>query len=247
MYKKIVFFIALGISLYSGMCFGLTAKEIVKASDDLLRGKTLKGKYQMTVIRPKWKRTLKLIAYTKGKDKTFIKIISPQKEKGITTLRIKNNMWIYHPRIERTIKIPPSMMLQPWMGSDFSNDDLVKESSLVEDYTHTILKEKTIDGASVYKIKLTPKPEAAVRWGKIILWIRKDDFIPLKEEFYDEKGKLIKVLKYRNVKQFSDRKIPSIWEMSSIVKPENKTVIEVIEATYNEPIEESIFSLRNLR
>ncbi len=245
MCKKLIFFIILSTTCQ--ICLGLTPKEIVKASDELLRGKTLKGKYRMTVIRPKWERTLELVAYNKGEDKTFIEILSPQKEKGIITLRIKNNMWIYHPRIERTIKIPPSMMLQPWMGSDFSNDDLVKESSIVNDYTHTILKEETLNNSIVYKIKLIPKPEASVRWGKIIIWVRKDDFIPLKEEFYNEKGELIKILKYSKIKEFSNRKIPSIWEMSSAINPNKKTIIEVIEATYNEPIEENIFTLRKLR
>ena len=225
----------------------LTAKDIIAYSDQLMRGNTLRGRYRMTVIRPKWRRTLELIAYAKGKEKTFIKIIAPAKEKGITTLRIKNNMWIYHPQVERIIKIPPSMMLQPWMGSDFTNDDLVKESSIVDDYTHKILYEKTVDGEKVYVIELLPKREAGVVWSKLIFWIRKKDFIPLREEYYDEKGRLVKVLSYSKIKQFSDRKIPSLWTMSSKIKPNHKTIIEVIEALYNQPLDENIFSLKNLK
>jgi len=246
-YKYFIIMLALFVTIYRQEPFALTAKEMVKKSDDLMRGDTLSGKYKMTVIRPKWKRTLKITAYNEGRDKTFIKILSPTKEKGITTLRIKNNMWIYHPKIERTIKIPPSMMFQPWMGSDFTNDDLVKESSIVNDYTHAVLAVEDINGYASYKIKLTPKPQAAVTWGKIILWVRKDGYVPLKEEYYNEKGKLIKTLNYSNIKHFSDRNIPSLWEMTSRLKPKNKTIIEVLEADYNKPVSEDIFTLNNLR
>jgi outer membrane lipoprotein-sorting protein len=156
-------------------------------------------------------------------------------------------MWNYLPKVERTIKIPPSMMLQPWMGSDFTNDDLVKESSIVYDYIHTVIAQENIDGKIVYKINLIPKPDAAVTWGKIIFWIRKDDYVPLREEFYDEHNKLIKVLEYSQIKQMSDRAIPTIWKMVSKVKEGNATTIEVEDALYNQPVDENIFSLSNLK
>lgn len=225
----------------------LSAQDIVKHSDDLMRGDTSQGRYKMTVTTPNWTRTIELVVYTFGRDKTFIHILSPAKEAGITTLRIKNNMWNYLPKVERTIKIPPSMMLQPWMGSDFTNDDLVKESSIVYDYNHRILAEEKIDLDSVYKIELIPKPEAAVTWGKLIFWIRKNDFVPLKEEFYDEHNRLIKILEYSQIKQMSDRRIPTIWKMTSKTKETHFTIIEVIEVEYNRPIDENIFSLANLK
>lgn len=238
------------MAVYAGMpCSAqdLSPQEIVKRSDDLMRGDTSRGKYIMTVETPNWKRTLELLAYSMGRDKTFIHILSPQKEAGIATLRVKNNMWNYLPKVERTIKIPPSMMFQPWMGSDFNNDDLVKESSIVYDYTHKIVAKKEIASHMIYKIELNPRPEAAVTWGKLFLWVRRSDFVPLREEFYNEHGKLIKVLEYSKIKKMSDRKIPTVWKMSSNTKKGNVTTVEVVDVVYNELLDENIFTLSNLK
>jgi len=225
----------------------LSGQEIVKRADDLLRGNTSQGTYKMTVTTPNWTRTLELTAYSEKRNKTFIRILSPAKEAGITTLRIDNNMWNYLPKVERTIKIPPSMMLQPWMGGDFTNDDLVKESSVVYDYTHKIIAEKDFDSQTSYEIELLPKPNAAVTWGKIIYWVRKSDFVPLKEEFYDEHGKIIKILEYTRIQKISDRTIPAIWTMKSVTKEGCFTVIEIKNAVYNQPVDENVFSLANLK
>lgn len=236
----------LSLPLYS-FAQELTPQEIVKRSDDLMRGDTSQGRYKMTVTTPNWTRTLDLLAYSVGRDKTFIRILSPAKEAGITTLRLKNNMWNYLPKVERTIKIPPSMMLQPWMGSEFSNDDLVKESSVVYDYDHKIIAEETLGSDLAWKIELLPKPKAAVTWGKLIYWIRKADFVPVRQEFYSEDGKLIKVLEYSQVKQMSDRAIPTLWKMSSLINAGHITIIEISEVTFNQPIADNIFTLSNLK
>lgn len=226
----------------------ISAKDIVKRSDDLMRGKSSEGKYTMTIITPNWQRCLKLYVYSKDRDKMFIRILSPAKEKGITTLRVENEMWNYLPSVERTIKIPPSMMLQPWMGSDFANDDLVKESSVVEDYDHKIIAEENIDGKEAWKIELTPKPHAGVVWEKRIMVIRKGDFIPVRDEFYGKGGSLIKILEYSKVKKISDREIPTHWQMTSKIKKFNRTIIEVDEdVVYNKPINDSVFTLQNLK
>jgi outer membrane lipoprotein-sorting protein len=235
------------LPLSSSLAQQMSAQEMIKRADDLLRGDTSDGYYAMTVTTPTWTRTLKLHAISFARSKTYIKILEPIKEAGITTLRIDTNMWNYLPKVERTIKIPPSMMLEPWMGSDFSNDDLVKESSLVNDYTHKIIAEETLDGFDAYKIELTPKPNAAVAWGKLHYWVRKADLVPLKEDFYDEHGTLIKTLHYTKVKQMSDRSIPTIWTMISHTKPGNKTVIEITAITYNKPVNDNVFSLQNLK
>ncbi len=240
----IIFLLLLPLSSQAGQ---LNAKEMIRRADDLLRGDTSSGTYEMKVTTPAWSRTLKLNAISKDKNKTFIKILSPAKEAGITTLRVDNNMWNYLPKVERTIKVPPSMMLEPWMGSDFSNDDLVKESSIVNDYEHSIEADDEVGGVPAYKIRLIPKPDAAVTWGKLYYWVKKDDNTPLKEEFYDEHGKLIKTLDYSQIKKMSDRKIPTLWAMRSNVKPGNITVIKVLNIIYNQPIDENVFSLQNLK
>ena len=225
-----------------------SAQEIVKRSDDLMRGDTQEGVFIMTVITPTWERTLKLYCISKGRDRMFIRITSPAKEKGIATLRVANEMWNYLPQVERTIKIPPSMMLQPWMGSDFANDDLVKESSVVNDYTHAIIAEEKVEGEDIYIIELTPKPSAGIVWDKRIMRVNKKNFIPVRDEFYGKDNKLIKTLYYTEVKKISDRFIPTRWEMVSNIKSGRRTIIEVDDkVAYNKQIDDSIFSVQNLK
>lgn len=146
----------------------IIAKDIVKKADSLLRGETNHGMSEMTIITPNWERTLRLKSWQNGIEKTFIRILLPQKDAGIGFLKIKNEMWSYLPTVERIIKIPPSMMMQPWMGSDFTNDDLVKGSSIVDDYEHREIGIEKVEGQDVYKIESDPKPDAPVVWGKII-------------------------------------------------------------------------------
>lgn len=223
------------------------AKSVVKKSDDLMRGDTAQGTYIMEITTPSWSRTLELAVYSKGRDRVFIRIQSPAKEAGTGTLRIDNEMWNYLPRIEKVIKIPPSMMLQSWMGSDFANDDLVKENSIVEDYTHRIVAEETLGGQPAYKIELIPKPGAAVIWGKLYYWIRPADYVPLRQDFYDERGRLVKRLDYSDIEKVSDRTVPRTWLMTNLLKDGKSTRIYLKDVVYNQPIDDNIYTLSNLK
>jgi len=221
--------------------------KIVAAVESRLWGKTVLGQYEMTITTPYWNRTLKLRMWMRRPNKSFVRILSPAKEAGIGSLRIKSEMWNYLPKVERVIKIPPSMMLQPWMGSDFSNDDLVKESSMVNDYTHKIVATENIDGTEVYRVISTPKPDAAVVWGIIVYLVRKSDLMPLRQEYVDERGQTIKILTFSKIRKFGDRELPSEWEMRPTQKPGNVTRIRVVDVVFDKPIKDSIFTLRNLR
>ncbi len=225
----------------------LTATEIVKKSQQLMRADSNFGIYQMQVITPSWQRTLRLQAWEEGRDKTFIHIIHPAKDKGNNFLKLDYNMWHYIAKIERTIKIPPSMMKDSWMGSDFTNDDLVKESNMVKDYKHEIAAQEKVDGQLTYKIKLLPKPDSPVVWGKLLLWIRKADFIPLRKEYYDESGNLERVLTYTNIKYMDGRKIPTIWKMSPKYKEGHKSILQILKIDFNLKIDSSVFTLQNLK
>lgn len=233
--------------LYNAQGAELSAKEYIKRSDDLMRGDTNQGIYTMHIKTPNWERALQLQVYNSGRTRTFIRILSPAKESGIGTLRVDNEMWNYLPNVEKTVKIPPSMMLQPWMGSDFANDDLVKESSIVEDYKHRIVGEKDLQDKTILKIELTPVPDAPVIWGKIYRWIRKEDYVPLKEAYYNEKGELIKTLYYLNEGRVSDRVIPRTWTMKSEIKQGHTTTIRLEAVEYNKPIPDDIYSLTHLK
>lgn len=222
-------------------------REIVERVDNLLWGKTLQGEFEMTIATLRWQRTLALSAWIERPRRSFIRILAPAKEAGIGSLRIGAEMWNYLPNVERTIKIPPSMMMQPWMGSDFTNDDLVKNSSAVEDYTQRVLRTETVSGAPTYVVEAIPKPEAAVVWGKILYWVRKADFIPLKEEFYDERGELVRVMTFSEVRPLGGRTIPTKWEIRPTAKPGNSTTVVLKSAVYDRPVGPEIFTQRNLQ
>jgi outer membrane lipoprotein-sorting protein len=223
-----------------------SAADIVERFDNLLWGKTLQGRFEMTITTPSWSRSLSMTLWTDRPAKSFVRITAPAKDAGILSLRIGSEMWNYLPGIERTVKIPPSMMLQPWLGSDFTNDDMVKESSIVTDYTHRIVAERAQDGTEVYEIESLPKPEAAVVWGKLSTVVRKNDFVPVSARFFNERGQLVRTLTYSEVRQVGGRSIPTRWEMHPEDQPGKKTTIVVKEAQYDAPIAADVFSLQNL-
>jgi len=224
-----------------------SGRELVAHVERLLWGKTNQGLAEMTVVTPRWTRTLELRFWMERPERTFIRILAPPKEAGIGSLRIKAEMWNYLPAVERTIKIPPSMMLQPWMGSDMTNDDLVKESSVVEDYTHTLAGTEDVEGVKAYRVESIPKPEAAVVWGKLVYKIRVTDRLPLAQEYYDERGELIKAMRFTEVRRLGGREIPTRWTMQPLKKPQNKTVFVLKEISFDAPVDPEIFTLRNLQ
>lgn len=221
--------------------------ELARRCDLALKGKTQIGTASMTVRRPEWERTLDMDYWSVNPDKSFILITAPAKEAGTGTLRIGTNMWIYLPRVERTIKIPPSLMLQPWMGSDFTNDDLVKESSLVHDYTHKIEGEAVEGGDSCYRLVATPKPDAPVVWGKLVLLVRRTDALPRREEYYDEHGKLQKVLTFEDIRRVGGRYYPMRWRMAPVDKPDHETLLVYHDIRFDQEIPPRIFTQQNLK
>jgi len=223
-----------------------TGREIVDRAEQALWGKTLQTRLTMTVTTPRWERTLELQAWMERPRRSFIRILTPAKEAGIGSLRIGTEMWNYLPTVERTIKIPPSMLTQSWMGSDFTNDDLVKESSLVDDYTQRIVATDTVEAAALYVVELLPKPDAAVVWGRIVLRVRKADFLLTREEFYDERGTLVRVMTLSDVRVLGGRAIPTKWELRPVAKPGNVTTMVMKSALYDGSIPDEIFTQRNL-
>ncbi len=190
----------------------------------------------MTVHTPDWERTLEMETRYENPGRTFIRITAPAKEAGTATLRLGNDMWNYLPQVERVIKVPPSLMLEPWMGSDFSNDDLVKESSLVTDYTHQLGGEQQVGGDDCYKLLATPKPGAPVVWGRLVVWVRTSDALPRKEEYDDERGALSKALAFEDIRQAGDRQYPMRWTMTSIAKQGHQSVLIFHSITFDQPI-----------
>jgi outer membrane lipoprotein-sorting protein len=224
-----------------------TGRDILDRVENLLWAKTQRGQYEMSIVTPRWQRTLALRVWMDRPRRSFVRVDAPAKEAGIGSLRIGSEMWNYLPSVERTIKIPPSMMLQPWMGSDFTNDDLVKESSIVDDYTQRVLGTSVSEGEAVYQVEAVPKLDAAVVWGRILYWVRKSDFMPLKQEFFNERGELVRVMTFSDVRSVGGRRVPTRWEMRPVGKPGNVTAVVLKDAVFDPPIDDEVFTQRNLQ
>lgn len=221
------------------------AKDIIKKLEKNLRGDYMYSTMSMIVTSKRGKRTVKIESWSEGNDKSFMKILYPKKDKGITFLKIDNQMWQYIPKIERTIKIPPSMMLQSWMGSDFTNDDMVKESSLEEDYNAKLLLKK----ANFATLELIPKEDAAVVWGKIIIDVDLKNAVPVKETFYDDMMNKVRVMTFSKIEQHGTHRVPMVMELRPLDanKKKNSTKIIFGKVNFDAKIDPSYFTKQALK
>lgn len=246
--KKIILGAITIIAVFSQSSYSQDATAIVKKADEKWNGeKSSISHMTMTIVRPTWERTLEFKNWTKGKDNALTLITAPAKEKGQAFLKRGTEMWNWMPTISRMIKLPPSMMADGWMGSDYTNDDILKESSIVVDFTHKIIGSETIEGWDCWKIELLPHEDAAVVWGKIVKWITKEEYIQMKSEYFDEDGYLVKTELSYDVKEMDGRKIPTKIEIIPADKDNQKTVVTVSNMKFNIPIEDSFFSQQNMK
>jgi len=249
--KRILIVLSL-LMLLAGTAFPapaqeMTADEIVRKAEDIMRGSSNVGVMSMHIVNPNWERTLDMKYWEKGKERSLVKITAPAKEAGTVSLKVDNNMWNYLPSVEKVIKIPPSMMMQSWMGSDFTNDDLVRESSIVDDYDPSLSGTEILEQGEAYVLVLVAKPEAPVVWGKINIYIRTEDFAPLRYEYFDEDGEMIRVMYMSEIKKIDGRSYPTVWTLEPVKEEGKKTIITVHEINFNVPVDDSIFNLSDLK
>ena len=222
--------------------------EIIDRVDRLLRGDSSRGVATMEVVTEHWERQMTMEIWSLGTDYSLVRLRAPQKEAGTATLKAEADIWNYLPKVDRTIKVPASMMGGAWMGSHFTNDDLVKESRLVEDYDIELAFDgDDPDGVTVWDFRLTPKPDAPVVWGSIEYRIRQSDDMPLWAKFYDEDGELARTMEHGEFKEFDDRTVPGVMDMYPSDKPDERTTIRYEELEFDVDLEPSFFSLRSLQ
>ena len=208
---------------------GQTASDIEKIiykAENKLRGKSSISQMKITTIRARYTREMRMKSWTQGEDLSLMYIMEPVRDKGTTYLKRNKEIWYYLPSIERNIKMPPSMMNQSWMGTDLSNDDLVKKTSLSKDFDHTLIGMETISEKECYHIKLIPHENADVIWGKIELWIEKENFNVMKQESFDEDMELVNTMLASDIKNMGGEIIPSKMEFFPADKPNQKTLME---------------------
>ncbi|MDG1483191.1 MAG: outer membrane lipoprotein-sorting protein [Myxococcota bacterium] len=217
-------------------------EELLDATDDINRGESSITTIEMQVKTARYERTMSMQAWSRGEENSLIRILSPAKDAGTTTLKVGEDMWNYLPKVDRTMKIPQGMMSGSWMGSHFSNDDLVKSNRLADEFTY--VNEGLVDG--VYTIVCTAKPDAPVVWGKVVVKVRADK-IPVEVAYYDEDGTLARTMAFSDVRDFDGRMVPATMTLIPADKPEEFTRITTVEADFEVEIDDRIFTLQALK
>ncbi len=228
-----------------------TALEIIQRIEDLMRSDRSYAELTMEIITPDWQRTVTMRSYDDREgERSFIHILSPRRDENTTFLRVEFNLWMYLPRAERTIRIPPSMMLNSWMGSDFTNDDLVRESSYIDDYDHELtgIEElEELDAIPCYHIVMRPKPDAPVTWGWVEVWISVEPLLPVLYRYYNQRGELRKEMIMSEIGEMDGHLLPTVWTMRTMDKPGHSTVIRLESMDFDADIPDRVFTRQHLR
>ncbi len=222
------------------------ARTLVDQAVDHLRGKTSRSQVTMTIHRPDWERKMTLKAWTKGLSDSIFWIMAPPRDQGNGTLKKGSEMWVFNPKINRVIKLPPSMMSQSWQGSDFSNNDIAKSDSIIDEYTHELIGTETREGKTVYVIRSLPKPGAPVVWGMQELKIREDDIL-LSQEFFDEEKKPVKKLVMEKITEIGGRLYPVKWKMSKADAGDEYTLIDYDSLEFDVDVSDRMFTVSSLK
>jgi hypothetical protein len=217
-------------------------EELLDATDDINRGASSITTIEMQVKTARYERTMSMQAWSRGEEDSLIRILSPVKDAGTTTLKVGDDMWNYLPKVDRTMKIPQGMMSGSWMGSHFSNDDLVKSNRLADEFTY--VNEGLVDG--VYTIVCTAKPDAPVVWGKVVVQVRADK-IPVEVAYYDEEGTLARTMTFSDVRELDGRLVPATMTLIPADRPEEFTRITTVEADFDVELDDRLFTLQALK
>jgi len=248
MKRAAALFLTILLSASAGSAREADVDSVIRKLDRLYRSSSSRGTMKMTIVNPHWERTLVMDFWSEGMEKMLIVVKKPEKEKGTATLKIENEMWNYIPNINKVVKIPPSMMMANWMGSDFTNDDIVRESSFLTDYTFSELEPPDAEEGMMY-IELTPREGVVTLWKKLVMVVDRDNLLPVQQRYVDEKGRVMKKMLYGKVEVMDGKQIPT--EMTMIPLSEEKkghrTTVEYLEIDFDVELEKEIFSLRNLR
>lgn len=221
-------------------------REIIRQMEDKMRGEASYAEMTMTSVRPRFTREISMKSWSLGEDYAMILITAPARDQGTAFLKRANEIWNYVPGIDRTVKMPPSMMSQSWMGSDFTNDDLVRGVSTIDDFTHTLLRTETMDGHTCYVIEMIPKPDAPIVYDKVVYWVSVKYMLPVKVDNYDEFGDLANTINFKDIKNMGGRDVPAVLEIIPATKPGHKTILTTTKADYQIKLQQSFFTIQNL-
>ncbi|GAB6042157.1 outer membrane lipoprotein-sorting protein [Endothiovibrio diazotrophicus] len=244
-FARLVLLLALlGLAAQAG---AVELDPLIRHLDRLWRGETSQATLTMTVKTRRYQRTMSLESWSRGKEHSLMRVLEPIKDRGVATLKVDANIWNYLPKIDRVTKIPASMMAGSWMGSHFTNDDIVRESTFEDDYTSALSFEGTRDGHTIYEITSRPLPDAAVVWGKVVTVLDQTTLAPLYARYYDEEGALVRTMTFDRPEEIDGRVIPMRLTLQPEEKPDESTVVLYRQITFGVPLDDAFFSLRNLK
>ena len=229
--------------LFASPALALDVQALIREIEQQYMGVSSQAHTTMQVRTANWERTLEMEAWSLGRDYFLVRILEPAKERDVATLKRNREVWNYLPKVDRVIKVPPSMMGGSWMGSHITNDDLVKANHIDEECQLRLLEES----ATHYVVECLPKPEAAVVWGKIIYRVRKQPRVPEQVDYYDEEMVRVREIHFDQIQQIGDRIVPLRLTVLPLEKPGETTILHYRQLLYDLPLEESFFSLRNLK
>jgi len=224
-----------------------SARDIVDQVDRLMRGESSHGVATMEIVTEHWSRSITMEVWSLGTDHSLVRVTAPAKEAGTATLKSNRDIWNYLPKVDRTVKIPASMMSGSWMGSHFTNDDLIKDRRLIDDYDIETAFDGERDGETVWEFTLTPKPDAPVVWGHIEYVVRQHDLMPLSARFFDEDGGLSRTMEFTDFQDMGGRLVPALMTMHPADKPGETTSMRYSDLEFDVDIDENFFSLQTLR
>lgn len=233
----------LALTLLAAPAAAIDLRQLIRGVEDQYIGLSSHARMRMEVSTENWQRSLTMEAWSVGRDHFLVRILEPPKERGVATLKVVQEVWNYLPKVDRVIKVPPSMMGGAWMGSHITNNDLVKAAHVDEDYDFTLLEETD----AYWRIEGLPKPDAAVVWGKIVYQVRKADRVPLQVEYFDEKMVKVRDIRFEDVRKVGDRTIPLRMVVQPLDKPRERTLLQYENLEFDLPLEKDFFSLRNLK
>lgn len=235
------------VSLLASQAQARDPAEILDRMEKVMRGNSNYAEMTMKIERPRYEREISMRSWMLGRDYSMIIITAPARDEGTAYLMRGNDIWNYDPRIDRTTRLPSSMMAQSWMGSDFTNDDLVRDSDLIEDYEHELLRTEEYEGRQAYVIEMIPKPDTPIVWGKVKMWIRTKDYIQLRVENYDQRDELVNTMRLDQITEFDGRQLPARMTVEPADEDNKRTILTYKQLEFDVDINEEFFTPRNMQ
>jgi outer membrane lipoprotein-sorting protein len=231
------------------------AREIAGRAAAVLRGERTFIAATMTVRSKGGSRSRELRFHSfddRPGDRAFIRVLDARDDDaGIAFIKLRPNLWKYEPEDKRVLRIAPSEALEPFMGGDFTNDDLIHINSEIDDYEHRLLgvdpRPDGIANLPAYAVEYTPQEASAAVWGRIVALIEVEHGTPLRCDFYDADGKLARVMRFGDIREVRGRYFPHVWMAQPQDSKGNETRIEVHEVRFDARFDDATFAIRQLK